>query len=46
MEIIYIKNCVIKSYHEYKVTPLVTSDLELQDDREYSNTHDTDACGV
>lgn len=43
---IYIKNCVIKGYHEYKVKPLVTSDLELQVDREYSNIHDTDACVV
>lgn len=43
---IIIRNCVIKGYHEFKVKPLVSNNLELRVDREYSNIHDADACVV
>ena len=42
-----LKNCVIKGYHVYQIRPPKTSPpTYLTVDREYTNTHDENACLV
>jgi len=44
---ITLENCVIKGYHEFKIRPPRTDPVTmLRVDREYTNTHDENACLV